>query len=73
MLRKTPQGYKPVGYQEHASMRPQRNAAENEVLGGSSTAQTYASMRPQRNAAENVTIQQRKLKKVLDKVFVRFL
>ena len=36
-----------------ASMRPQRNAAENDVLGGTATSQTYASMRPQRNAAEN--------------------
>ncbi len=39
-----------------ASMRPQRNAAENIEVRGKSSAQCPASMRPQRNAAENLDI-----------------
>ncbi len=36
-----------------ASMRPQRNAAENEDTKMSTEYYLFASMRPQRNAAEN--------------------
>ena len=39
---------------EHASMRPQRNAAENLSLDTHGRIQEEASMRPQRNAAENI-------------------
>ncbi len=53
MLRKTCAPlYLPCGYVE-ASMRPQRNAAENTTGSNSQTAGRDASMRPQRNAAEN--------------------
>ncbi len=38
---------------EFASMRPQRNAAENMTVELDLTGTTLASMRPQRNAAEN--------------------
>ncbi len=34
-------------------MRPQRNAAENQRIGGDYRCVLRASMRPQRNAAEN--------------------
>ena len=54
MLRKTSRHGAPAGIPLHASMRPQRNAAENT---GAVTEQLLrapsASMRPQRNAAEN--------------------
>ncbi len=36
-----------------ASMRPQRNAAENDLWLGAGPGDGAASMRPQRNAAEN--------------------
>ncbi len=39
-----------------ASMRPQRNAAENTAFGRGSGSWKKASMRPQRNAAENSTL-----------------
>ncbi len=37
-----------------ASMRPQRNAAENALIWHEYSLDLVASMRPQRNAAENV-------------------
>ena len=37
-----------------ASMRPQRNAAENKVAESGHAGRAQASMRPQRNAAENL-------------------
>ena len=53
MLRKTPA----LGCNEcadpEASMRPQRNAAENYKMTRTYALTAYASMRPQRNAAEN--------------------
>ncbi len=39
-----------------ASMRPQRNAAENRALQGYCQTILAASMRPQRNAAENAGV-----------------
>ncbi len=53
MLRKT--GCLAVGLAERhdASMRPQRNAAENRPWSKKSMGDPSASMRPQRNAAEN--------------------
>ena len=35
-------------------MRPQRNAAENDIAGHWTVGYGHASMRPQRNAAENM-------------------
>ena len=53
MLRKTPPtGTRNVFFPE-ASMRPQRNAAENPVSSTHTPPGGIASMRPQRNAAEN--------------------
>ncbi len=53
MLRKTtPPRQRPAGVSP-ASMRPQRNAAENKAFRADRLKPYYASMRPQRNAAEN--------------------
>ena len=40
-----------------ASMRPQRNAADNAVLGRLERIVMCASMRPQRNAADNMCVE----------------
>ncbi len=53
MLRKTYNGQGFRAGVARASMRPQRNAAENEVSAGVMAEAVQASMRPQRNAAEN--------------------
>ncbi len=53
MLRKTLGRPRFGGRGEHASMRPQRNAAENHGAHPALGAAEHASMRPQRNAAEN--------------------
>ncbi len=53
MLRKTLIGSEAPGSSSSASMRPQRNAAENHEAGGACLPHAEASMRPQRNAAEN--------------------
>ncbi len=53
MLRKTKCGYKRLRQAVNASMRPQRNAAENKVENLQLNFNPQASMRPQRNAAEN--------------------
>ncbi len=53
MLRKTAVRRQADRHAEAASMRPQRNAAENDPRGGRAVDFLVASMRPQRNAAEN--------------------
>ncbi len=53
MLRKTRGGARGINLTQLASMRPQRNAAENVDFGTWVMYQSCASMRPQRNAAEN--------------------
>ena len=53
MLRKTIVGGGDTYSLAAASMRPQRNAAENVFWNSSRQGQILASMRPQRNAAEN--------------------
>ena len=60
MLRKT--GRKSEGHLESgtASMRPQRNAAENKESRVLVWDPEDASMRPQRNAAENISLYVRK-------------
>ena len=55
MLRKTPRRRGGHKCNNVASMRPQRNAAENRTqTTGEAAMATEASMRPQRNAAENI-------------------
>ncbi len=54
MLRKTRFTTFSVPYPMFASMRPQRNAAENLAGPAAQALEGFASMRPQRNAAENV-------------------
>ena len=56
MLRKTPLQWIEVQRHPRASMRPQRNAAENQALLSAIDSVQSASMRPQRNAAENVAV-----------------
>ncbi len=53
MLRKTSERYQHIGLLVDASMRPQRNAAENGRIHCGRPGRCRASMRPQRNAAEN--------------------
>ena len=53
MLRKTPPSGIHSPARRIASMRPQRNAAENWVMAKTVAVTEEASMRPQRNAAEN--------------------
>ena len=53
MLRKTLFLVFPFTRVQSASMRPQRNAAENHGNRGRNQPGMVASMRPQRNAAEN--------------------
>ncbi len=53
MLRKTSERYQHIGLLVDASMRPQRNAAENAEIDPANSRWDAASMRPQRNAAEN--------------------
>ncbi len=54
MLRKTANASATMSRAHAASMRPQRNAAENENMNTETETEREASMRPQRNAAENV-------------------
>ncbi len=54
MLRKTGSVGEGSAGECRASMRPQRNAAENGSAGRAGAAGYDASMRPQRNAAENL-------------------
>ena len=56
MLRKTDQRRVVDRPRLIASMRPQRNAAENGKIAIMSVKTTIASMRPQGNAAENVPV-----------------
>ncbi len=56
MLRKTRGREDKREFPAPASMRPQRNAAENDTLAVGATAASAASMRPQRNAAENTIL-----------------
>ncbi len=58
MLRKTVTDSRSTSGAVGASMRPQRNAAENGGLSRYDGAYDVASMRPQRNAAENGCQQQ---------------
>ncbi len=53
MLRKTGYAGSVERRTQRASMRPQRNAAENKRIGSGCCVGYVASMRPQRNAAEN--------------------
>ena len=53
MLRKTCRRAAGPGGEARASMRPQRNAAENLLQKAELRSERLASMRPQRNAAEN--------------------
>ena len=53
MLRKTLYDRYQTGISQFASMRPQRNAAENRRASFLIDRDAPASMRPQRNAAEN--------------------
>ena len=53
MLRKTPEAISIYRLSQQASMRPQRNAAENQGVPRGESEGGRASMRPQRNAAEN--------------------
>ena len=53
MLRKTAPAAPVVSLHSGASMRPQRNAAENQCCRAVAAGRSAASMRPQRNAAEN--------------------
>ncbi len=53
MLRKTNQVWLDCVNQVLASMRPQQNAAEDDVLGHYEVDHAGASMRPQQNAAED--------------------
>ena len=53
MLRKTLAATADTKAEDAASMRPQRNAAENHLSAVHSGRVIRASMRPQRNAAEN--------------------
>ena len=53
MLRKTTTAGAALAPRAIASMRPQRNAAENATLSAICCSHDDASMRPQRNAAEN--------------------
>ncbi len=54
MLRKTRTEKSGLRLGKCASMRPQRNAAENPGFARGAKLRPLASMRPQRNAAENV-------------------
>ena len=56
MLRKTARKARTASPAPAASMRPQRNAAENLGEFSLSLADDRASMRPQRNAAENIVV-----------------
>ena len=60
MLRKTPASHRGPDGGRVASMRPQRNAAENLFLMLPFTRVQSASMRPQRNAAENESVGEQK-------------
>ena len=54
MLRITPLPQGPAAVMPEASMRPQRNAADNSGRVDHVDAIPDASMRPQRNAADNI-------------------
>ncbi len=47
-----------------ASMRPQRNAADNRLIWYSTRLVKLASMRPQRNAADNLRLSPKELREI---------